>query len=64
MGETVKTTEESNAGGINNRRLNWAGVTVVGGAHTAAGTYRVACREVVGDMQFNEISLSGVVTSL
>lgn len=64
MGETLKTTEESNAGGIDNRRLNWAGVTVVSGPNAGTATYRVACREVVGDMQFNEVSLSGVVTSL
>ena len=64
MGETVKTTEESNTPTIDARRLNWAGVTVVGGPYTAAGTYRVACREVVGNIQFNEVSLSGVVTSL
>ena len=63
MGETVKTTEESNAGGLNNRRLNWAGVTVVSGPNSGSAAYRVACREVVGDFQFNEISLSGVVTS-
>lgn len=63
MGETVKTTEESNAGGIDNRRLNWAGVTAVSGSQSGSGTYRVACREVVGNAQFNEISLSGILVS-
>jgi hypothetical protein len=63
MGETVKTTEESNAGGLINRRLNWAGVTAVSGPHTEPGNYSVGCREQFNDMQFNEISLSAIVTS-
>jgi hypothetical protein len=63
MGETTKTTEESNAGGLVNRRLNWAGVTAVSGPNTGPGNYSVGCREQFGDMQFNEISLSAIVTA-
>ncbi|MGE0812667.1 MAG: hypothetical protein AB7O28_08935 [Vicinamibacterales bacterium] len=61
MGETVKTTEEGNAGTLLNRRLNWAGVTAVSGPVTGTDTCAVACRERVGDAQFNKISLSAIV---
>jgi hypothetical protein len=63
FGSTIKTTEESNAGGIINRRLNYAGVTAVSGPHTDPGAYSVGCRELFNDMQFNEISVSAIVTS-
>lgn len=40
MGETIKTTENSNAG--IGQHWNWAGVTAVSGPHTGAGSYSVA----------------------
>ncbi len=64
MGEkTVRTTQENIDAGVDDRRLNWAGVTAVSGPHTGAAEYRVACREIVGDIEFNDITLSGITAA-